>query len=135
LRVYDNQFNGLLPSCSLPGRGVLIPRSVFNVVGLYDEKKFPHYAADMDFSVRAENAGYKLFVDADNPVYSPYEPDRIDGTKLNAIEYLKTFFNPRTANYIPVWVSYTLRHAHRKWYAPIELGFEAARRLSRIVRF
>ena len=47
---------------SLPGRGTLIPMEVFAKVGLYDSVRFAHYMADVEFSVRANKAGYPLFV-------------------------------------------------------------------------
>lgn len=54
----------------LPGRGTLVPASVFRKVGLYDETNFPHYAADEDLSLRAAAAGYSLIVNAASVVYS-----------------------------------------------------------------
>lgn len=44
----------------VPGMGVLIPRQCFELVGPYDSKRFPHYRADMDFSLRAKRAGFRL---------------------------------------------------------------------------
>ncbi len=46
----------------LPGRGTLIPIHIFNTIGLFDEKNFPHYAADDDYSLRSRKLGYKLLV-------------------------------------------------------------------------
>jgi GT2 family glycosyltransferase len=54
----------------LPGRGMLIPVSAFNKVGLFNEKVFPHYAADEDFSRRCLQKGYKLIVAVHAVVYS-----------------------------------------------------------------
>ena len=44
------------------GRGVLIPRSIFENVGLFDEATFPHYAADNDFGLRVHKAGYNILI-------------------------------------------------------------------------
>ena len=33
-----------------PGRGLLIPKIVFETIGLFEEKKLPHYLADYDFT-------------------------------------------------------------------------------------
>jgi GT2 family glycosyltransferase len=46
----------------LPGRGILIPISAFRKLGLYDNRAFPHYMADEDFSLRARKAGYALLI-------------------------------------------------------------------------
>lgn len=44
------------------GRGTLFPLSVFDNIGLFDEKHLPHYAADYDFTFKAANAGFKIYV-------------------------------------------------------------------------
>lgn len=46
----------------LPGRGTLIPVSVFRAVGLFDAVNLPHYGADYEFSRRAARAGSRLLV-------------------------------------------------------------------------
>lgn len=66
----DGDFTERQETGVLTGMGVLIPASVFDEIGLYDFKKFPHYLADSDFSLRAKAAGYKLFVDPDAKIYS-----------------------------------------------------------------
>lgn len=50
------------------GRGVLIPRTVFDVVGLFDETRLPHYGADHDFYLRCRKLGIPLYVAADTTV-------------------------------------------------------------------
>lgn len=47
------------------GRGVIIPVSVFEKVGLFDEKRMPHYSADNDFYIRCRRAGISLLVRTD----------------------------------------------------------------------
>ncbi|MGZ0077230.1 glycosyltransferase family 2 protein [Methylomonas sp. YC3] len=44
------------------GRGTLFPVSIFQRLGLYDERHLPHYAADYDFSHKARRAGYPIYV-------------------------------------------------------------------------
>ena len=44
----------------LPGMGTLIPASVIDEVGLWDEKAFPQYFGDSDFTLRAKKTGYKI---------------------------------------------------------------------------
>jgi GT2 family glycosyltransferase len=47
----------------LTGMGTLVPVQAYKDVGLYDEKHFPHYMADADFSLRAKrDGGYDLWV-------------------------------------------------------------------------
>ena len=45
------------------GRGVLLPRTVFEEIGNYDFKSFPQYGGDTDFSMRAKKAGIKMIID------------------------------------------------------------------------
>lgn len=67
---FQNQFSALKkgqpywPSDCLPGRGMLIPAAVFEQIGLFDEARFQHHMADLDFSMRARKAGFPLVVAA-----------------------------------------------------------------------
>jgi GT2 family glycosyltransferase len=44
-----------------PGRGLLVPAEVFEVVGVYDADAFPQNVADYDFTLRARAVGYRVF--------------------------------------------------------------------------
>lgn len=44
------------------GRGVLIPSSLFQEIGLFDEMNLPHYGADHDFYLRAAIKKWQLYV-------------------------------------------------------------------------
>lgn len=44
------------------GQGVLIHKSIFKAVGYFDEKRFPQYSGDADFSLRVKEAGYRNLV-------------------------------------------------------------------------
>ena len=134
LQRYDGEFEGLLSTYSLPGRGVLIPRAVFETVGLYDEQGFPHYAADLDFSLRAAEAGFSLFVHAENPVYSPYEPDRAGGRGQSFFAFAKSFFAFRSSNYLPVLVRFNYRHCPAKPFFLVFFGMDLLRTIISFVR-
>jgi GT2 family glycosyltransferase len=43
-----------------PGMGTVIHRKVFETTGYLDEKNFPQYHGDSDFTFRAKKAGFKL---------------------------------------------------------------------------
>ncbi|MEJ7665176.1 MAG: glycosyltransferase family 2 protein [Hymenobacter sp.] len=60
-----DQRTGLHPVTYLPGRGLLIPKAVMDKIGLFDEKRLPHYLADFDYTSVARRAGF--------PVYCNYE--------------------------------------------------------------
>lgn len=55
---------------SAPGDGVLIHKSVFDKVGLYDENNTPHYHADSEFIMRARLAGITAYVAPKIVVYN-----------------------------------------------------------------
>jgi GT2 family glycosyltransferase len=46
----------------LPARSLLIPAELFSKVGLFNQKKFPHYGADDEFSARVRKFGYACIV-------------------------------------------------------------------------
>ncbi len=46
-------------------RGVLLPKSVIEQVGLFDEDGLPHYGADHDFYLRCRNKGVPLLIATD----------------------------------------------------------------------
>lgn len=129
LKEYSGELSGLLPTISLPGRGVLIPSDVFMTIGMFDEDSFPQYAADFDFSVRAAKAGFSLLVHSENPVYSPYEPNRPGGMAQSWGDFLKTFFIFRSSNYLPISLRYGFRHHPHKWYFPFYATLDVIRKL------
>lgn len=53
---------GLRPVSYLPGRGLLIPKAVLDKVGLFDEKRLPHYLADFDYTSLARRAGFPVLL-------------------------------------------------------------------------
>lgn len=54
------QRTGLHPVTYLPGRGLLIPKAVIEKIGLFDEKRLPHYLADFDYTSVARRAGFPV---------------------------------------------------------------------------
>ena len=59
------QRTGLHPVTYLPGRGLLIPKAVTDKVGLFDEKRLPHYLADFDYTSVARRAGFPVYCNYD----------------------------------------------------------------------
>ncbi len=63
LRIEER--SGLHKVNLFPGRGLLIPREVFEIIGLYDSKNFPQTLADLDFTCRAGRSGYEIYCNYD----------------------------------------------------------------------
>ena len=97
---YHNNYQELakrttyVESHSLPGRGTLIPMEVFDRVGLFNSKKYIHYMSDIEFSVRARKAGYRLIVNVPSVVY---EYVKATGIQVEREVTLKQFINGFTS--------------------------------------
>ncbi|MFH1119567.1 MAG: glycosyltransferase family 2 protein [Bacteroidota bacterium] len=59
----SEHFNRVFYADWLPGMGTIIHRSVIDKIGMLDNKNFPQYHGDSDFTFRAKLAGYEI------PVY------------------------------------------------------------------
>jgi GT2 family glycosyltransferase len=94
------------------GRGVLIPRDVFNSVGLLDEKSLPHYGADNDFFLRCKAAGYQLFVANNAKVYVDASKTTTAAavSRLSFRQFLATFSDRRSHRNIPDLLAHFKKH-------------------------
>jgi GT2 family glycosyltransferase len=61
----ESQRHGLHPVTYLPGRGLLIPLEVIEAIGLFDEKRLPHYLADFDYTSVARIHGFPVYCNYD----------------------------------------------------------------------
>jgi GT2 family glycosyltransferase len=61
---------GLNRVTHFPGRGLLIPKKVFDTIGLFAVKEFPHYYADYDFTCQANKKGFEIYCNYDAPLYT-----------------------------------------------------------------
>ena len=84
----------------LSGRGTLIPVEVFRNFGMYDAERFPHYAADEDFSLMCKRNGYRLLVAVKAVVYSHVSDTGLNFThsRLTLKQFLKTLTSIKSAN-------------------------------------
>lgn len=104
--------SGCVPAEALPGRGMLVPTEAFWRVGLFDEKAFPQYAADFDFSLRARKAGYGLLCCCDTAVVvstSETGPGSVYRSDPFGV-FLRSFWNVRSPNYLPALWRFWTRH-------------------------
>ena len=54
----------------LPGMGTVTHYSVYKKIGMLDEKIFPQYHGDSDFTLRAKQNGYKIVVYPSLKIYN-----------------------------------------------------------------
>lgn len=76
---YDgDNFRQIVECDWLTGMGTITHKSVYNKIGMLDEKNFPQYYGDSDFIYRAKLNGYTIIV---NPKLKIYNDTRSSGLK------------------------------------------------------
>ncbi|MBO0590876.1 glycosyltransferase family 2 protein [Cellulophaga sp. E16_2] len=121
----------LLPVTHFPGRGLLIPVKVFDAIGLFDQKTFPHYMADYDFTFRAIKAGFKVFcsVDAQLGTYPEASGANQLMAQKNWKNYKEHLFGMKGAANLKYYLTYVSRHC--PWYFfPISATIGTGKRLT-----
>lgn len=97
--VYDEDIKlkyGAMPYVEvefMPGNGVLIHRSVFDKIGLYDEKNYPHYHADSEFILRAKKHGFKAAICLDAVVFNDVDVVGLKSDFLKKNRPLQKYFS------------------------------------------
>jgi GT2 family glycosyltransferase len=122
---YSPEISGLHKTIALNGRGTLVPRKVFETVGLLDEKKLPQYASDFDFTLRTHKEGFPVLISWDAVVYSIVE-ETGEGKpyiKQSFLKFLKSFTNKYSQTSISTWYNY-LRKYTAWYYLPIALPLQ-----------
>jgi len=117
-------------SDSLPGRGTLIPMEVFDKVGLYDSAHFIHYMSDIEFSVRARKAGYRLIVNTGSLVYEYVKATGIQvEKKVSFKDFLNGFTSIKSPTNLKIRYHFAIAHSKTKHFyflcdiSRISLGF------------
>ncbi len=103
-----------IESDMLPGRGVLIPISIVNKLGLMDENRFPHYGADIDYSLKIKKNGYNLLVSKEAIVKSHINETGIavnDKVRLNIKTIIEIFFSIKSPNNVKTRYYLALNHS------------------------
>jgi GT2 family glycosyltransferase len=82
---------GIHKVSQLPGRGLLIPRAVFEKIGLLDQDNFPHYVADYDFTHTALRNGFELYCNYDARLFT--YPEESGERKNRQNKSFRNFYN------------------------------------------
>lgn len=92
---------------AMPGNGVLIHRSVFEEIGLYNEKMLPHYHGDSELIMRAVDHGIesavtqRAIVFDDSPLPHQQRQTKLERpTKFWVQDFFETFFSRRSGWYL-----------------------------------
>lgn len=85
---------------ALPTKGTIFPIEVFEEIGNFDKKNFPHYISDYEFSIRAKNAGYSLQVSHNAKIYTDTERSGLGRQvkkTIGIVEFGKLMFSRKSS--------------------------------------
>ncbi|MFH1861581.1 MAG: glycosyltransferase family 2 protein [bacterium] len=111
----------------LAGMSVLVPVEVFRRGIWVDEKAFPQYCGDSDFSMRAKLAGFQLIVWPPSRVYNKVENSGLDTRLLQRIEpfslrlFIATLTSIKSSKAFCTFGKWVLRHAPVYSWLPLFL--------------
>lgn len=112
-----SEWSGVHEVTHYPGRGLLIPQTVFEKIGLFDEKNFPHYAADYDFTHRANRAGFTIYCNYDAIIF--VYPDMSGSQELRNNKNLKNYYNHlfgiKGGGNLKIFTMYAIKNCPRKY--------------------
>jgi GT2 family glycosyltransferase len=125
-----SQRTGLHPVTYLPGRGLLIPKAVTDKVGLFDEKRLPHYLADFDYTSVARRAGFPVYCNYDAKLSTyPEESGQTLTRKQRSLKgYFQHLFSIRGGGNMVNFTHFALKNCPKP-YLPYFLLNGYARRL------
>jgi GT2 family glycosyltransferase len=123
------EWKGIHKVSLYPGRGLLIPREVFEKIGLFDEVKLPHYMADYDFTLNASNHGFNVFCNYDAWLY--IYPEEGGDHKIRRLKSLRGYyqhlFSIKGGGNLKNYTKLTLRNCPKKYLLPALLTGYARR--------
>ncbi|GAB4024894.1 glycosyltransferase family 2 protein [Spirosoma koreense] len=102
-------------SQSLPGRGTLIPMDVFDRIGLFDSQRFMHYMSDIEFTLRARKAGYRLIVNVPSLVYEYVEATGIQVERnVSLKDFVAGFTSIKSPTNLKARYNFAIAHSKTK---------------------
>jgi len=109
----EEEQTGLNAVSLASGRGLLVPRNVFQSIGLFDERHLPHYLADFDFTCRAKRRGFEIFCNYDAKlfVYVDESGDKQILREKNFKNYYNHLFGIKGAGNLKNFSIYTVRNS------------------------
>ncbi|OKL38804.1 glycosyltransferase family 2 protein [Pontibacter flavimaris] len=121
---------GLHAVSQLPGRGLLVPRAVFEKIGLLDQDRFPHYVADYDFTHTALRNGFELYVNYDARLYTyPEESGERKNRQSKSLQnFYKHLFDIKGGGNLRDFTRFTFKNCPPP-YIPYYLANGYARRI------
>jgi glycosyltransferase involved in cell wall biosynthesis len=108
-RYIQAELNQILPCDLLSGNIVCLPKAVIDKIGYPDIKRTPHYGGDSLYLLRAQKAGFEIFVDGRYPALSLPGESRLYPSHWLTCDgepnrLLKLVFNPYSGLSWRVWL-------------------------------
>jgi len=117
----------IIPTIAVCGDGILIHKSVFEEIGLFDEKFTPHAHGDSEFALRANKANIPVYVAPNvvlyNDVYNTSEQDIQNDNRGFMKKLNDVFFSKKSDCYWKPVVYVTLKYAPKKNILPTLLRY------------
>lgn len=106
----SGNLTGIHKSQVLPGRGMLISKTIIEAIGLFEEK-LPQYGSDDEYCLRAAKKGYEVFICWDALLFSHYKLTAASTAfmKPSLTKFAKSFFNKYSKNF---WYKTAFIHWH-----------------------
>ena len=103
-----------------PGMGTLIPMSVFDAIGVFDERNMPQYLADTDLCLRARKAGIATLLCPDSVVYNDTAltgglPPR---GRISVRDALSVYASKKSTEFLRARATFTWRHCPSALFLP-----------------
>jgi GT2 family glycosyltransferase len=117
------ELNGLLKITHFPGRGCWIPKAVFDKIGLFDQKNFPHYYADYDFTQTAHENGFEVYnnFDAKLYIYPEESGDQKNRIKKSWKNYKDHLFGIKGGGNLANFTRFAIKHSGKRIELPLFL--------------
>jgi len=111
--IPKNQQKGIHTVTHFPGRGLLIPKAIFENIGYFDENNFPQRSADYDFTLRVCKKGFNIFCNYDAKIimYPEECGDFHLRQKKNLRKYWKHLFTKKGGGNIKEFIMFALKNS------------------------
>ena len=113
-KEYDDiaQFTGTYPSYSLMTRGLLFSIKKGKEIGFFDDKNFPQYGSDDDFTLRLIKKGHPCYVSWDAKIFDDPLLTSVGSaiTKPALGNFMKSFFNIYSVNSLKKTWTFQKKH-------------------------
>lgn len=102
----------------IPGAGTFVNIRFFKKIGFIDDNTFPQYGADIDFTLRAKKAGYRIILEPKAVIWKKLEATGIFSpqNKMPFRMLYDALVSTRSPMNIKLQVTFLWRHCPKKYF-------------------